>query len=120
MHSHSTPRDAPACAMALIEYDWYLRKIAKFSPKMTKNGHFSIFSKTVHMIRTKFCSVILHHIKVLCVQFHQIRMTEIQASRKAKDLIRLLYCICGSDHYCFSSKSNVRLCVIHHFEHSCP
>ena len=56
---------------------------------------FSIFSKTVHTIRTKFL-VILHQIMVLCVQFHQIRMTGIRASQKEKDLSRLLYRICGS------------------------
>ena len=33
MHSHSTPKGAPAYASKL--YDWDLRKIAKISPKMT-------------------------------------------------------------------------------------
>ena len=32
---------------------------------------FSIFSKTVHTIRTKFSTVILHYIRVLYVQRHQ-------------------------------------------------
>ena len=91
--------------MASKLYDWNVRNIAK-------NSHFSIFSKTVHTIRTKFCRAILHHIMILCVQFYQIRMTGIRASQKEKDLIRLLYRICGSGNYCFSSKSNVRLCVI--------
>ena len=105
LHNHSTPKGAPACAMASKLYDWNVRNIAK-------NSHFSIFSKTVHTIRTKFCRVILHHIMILCVQFYQIRLTGIRASQKEKDLIRLLYRICGSGNYCFSSKSNVRLCVI--------
>ena len=35
---------------------------------------FSIFSKTVHTIRTKFSTDILHHIRVLYVQWHQNRM----------------------------------------------
>ena len=51
-----------------------MRNIAKFSPKMAKKTHFSIFSifsQTVHTIRTK-------------------------ASQKEKDLSRLLYRICGS------------------------
>ena len=59
---------------------------------------FSSFSKTVHTILTKFCTlaVLLHHIMVLCVQFQKIRMTGIGASQKEKDLSRLLYRICGS------------------------
>ena len=128
LHSHSTPKGAPACAKALKSYGLDVRNIAKISPKMAKkqpffdffrfsqklsirfernflqlfytilesymcsgikivwlgcekhsqnwpkNSHFSIFfsifSKTVHTIRTKFSSVILHHIMVLYVQFH--------------------------------------------------
>ena len=105
LHNHSTSKGAPVWAMASKLYDWNVRNIAK-------NSHFSIFSKTVHTIRTKFCRVILHHIMILCVQFYQIRMTGIRASQKEKDLIRLFYRICGSGNYCFSSKSNVRLCVI--------
>ena len=41
----------------------------KHSPKMAKKNFrlfFSIFSKTVHTIKTKFSIVILHHIRVLC------------------------------------------------------
>ena len=129
LHSHSTPKGAPACAKASKSYDWDVRNIAKISPKMAKkqpffdffrfsqklsirfernflqlfytilesymcngikivwlgcekhsqfypkngqkNSHFSIFSQTVHTIRTK-------------------------ASQKEKDLSRLLYRICGS------------------------
>ena len=128
LHSHSTPKGAPACAKASKSYDWNVRNIAKISPKMAKkqpffdffrfsqklsrrrernflqlfytilesymcngikivwlgcekqpklaqkwpkNGHFSIFfsifTKTVQTIRTKFCTVLLHHIIVLCV-----------------------------------------------------
>ena len=36
---------------------------------------------------------------VLCVQFHQIRMTGIRASQKEKDLSRLLYRICASGYF---------------------
>ena len=61
----------------------------KHSQNHPKNGQktaifrlFSIFAKTVHMIRTKFCTVFLLHIMVLCVQFHQIRMTGIRVRRK--------------------------------------
>ena len=57
LHSHSTPKDAPACANAIKSYGWDVRNIAKINPKMAKNSHFSpslIFVKTVHTIRTKF------------------------------------------------------------------
>ena len=36
MHSHSTPKGAPACAKASKSYDWNVRNIAKISPKMAK------------------------------------------------------------------------------------
>ena len=79
--SHSTPKGAPACTKASKSYDWNVRNIAKISPKMAQISpkiakispktaifrHFSIFSKTVHTIQTKFCTVLLHHIMVLCV-----------------------------------------------------
>ena len=72
LHSHSTPKGAAACAKASKSYGWDVRNIAKISPKMAKKSHFSIFSQTLHTIRTK-------------------------ASQKEKDLSRLLYRICGSD-----------------------
>ena len=78
LHSHFTHKGAPACAKASKSYDWNVRNIAKISPKMAKISPktaifrlFSIFSKTVHTIRTKFSTVILHHIRVLYVQWHQ-------------------------------------------------
>ena len=37
MRSHSTPKGAPACAMASKLKDWDLRNIAKISTKMAKN-----------------------------------------------------------------------------------
>ena len=40
LNSHSTPEEAPACAMASKSYGWHVRNIAKFSPK---NSHFSTF-----------------------------------------------------------------------------
>ena len=50
----------------------------KHSQKKPKSGQktaisrvFSIFSKPVHTIRTKFSTDILHHIRVLYVQWHQ-------------------------------------------------
>ena len=75
LHSHSTPKGAPACAKTSKSYDWNVRNIAKISPKMAKISPktaifrlFSIFSKTVPTIRTKLSTVILHHIRVLFVQ----------------------------------------------------
>ena len=77
LHSHSTPKGAPACAKASKSYGLDVRNIAKISPKMAKKQRFfdffSIFSKTVHTIRTKFSTVVLHHIRVLYVQWHQNR-----------------------------------------------
>ena len=58
-------------------YGWDVRNIAEISPKMAKKAIFrlfSIFAKTVHTIRTKFSTVILHLIRVLYVQWHQNRM----------------------------------------------
>ena len=73
-YSHSTPYYGPLCAISLNSYGWDVINIDKFSPKKAmakKNSHFSIFSQTVHTIRTK-------------------------ASQKEKDLSRLFYRICGS------------------------
>ena len=42
------------CAMASKSYDWDVRNIAKINPKMAIFRLFSIFSKTVNAIRTKF------------------------------------------------------------------
>ena len=63
--------------MASKSYGWDARNSAKISPKMAKRAIFrlfSLFSKTVHTIRTKFSTFILHHIRVLYVQWHQNRM----------------------------------------------
>ena len=88
-YSHSTPYYGPLCAISLNSYGWDVRNIAKFSPKMAKkNSHFSIFSifsQTVHTIRTK-------------------------TSQKEKDLSRLLYRIRGSG---FSSVQRVRPLFVH-------
>ena len=66
----------PACTKASKLYDWDVRNIAKISPKWPKNSHFrlfSIFSKTKYT-RTKFSTVVLKHIRVLYVQWHQNRI----------------------------------------------
>ena len=76
-----------------------MRNIAKFSPKMAKKTvifrFFSIFSQTVHTIRTK-------------------------ARQKEKDLSRLLYRICGSGFKIYIKElrgmnknvSNMRFCLL--------
>ena len=70
LHSHSTPKGAPACEKASKSNGWDVRNIAKISPKKVKKhsffDFFYIFSKSVHTIRMKFCTVILHHFMVLC------------------------------------------------------
>ena len=43
LHSHFTPKGAPACAKVSKSYDWDVKNIAKTSPKMAKNSHFSTF-----------------------------------------------------------------------------
>ena len=43
LHSHSTPKGAPACAMASKSYGWDVRNIAKISPKMAKKHSFFDF-----------------------------------------------------------------------------
>ena len=76
-YSHSTPYYSPLCAISLKSYGWDVRNLAKMSPKTPKKAIFSlfsIFSKTVHTIQTKVSTVILHHIRVLYVQWHQSRM----------------------------------------------
>ena len=45
LHSHSTPKGAPACAKASKSYGWDVRNIAKISPKMAKKlSFFDFFS----------------------------------------------------------------------------
>ena len=53
------------------------------------------FPQTVHTIRTKFPAVILHHIRVRYVHWHQNLMTGIRTSQKEETLSRLLYVQCG-------------------------
>ena len=43
LHSHFTPKGAPACAKASKWYGWDVRNIAKISPKMVKNQSFLFF-----------------------------------------------------------------------------
>ena len=43
LHSHFTPKGAPACAKASKSYGWDVRNIAKISPKMAKKQPFFDF-----------------------------------------------------------------------------
>ena len=43
LHSHSTPKGAPACAKASKSYGWDMRNIAKISSKMAKKQPFFDF-----------------------------------------------------------------------------
>ena len=75
--------------MALKLYDWDERNNQNqpnIGPKTVNFRLFFIFAETLHTIRTKVCIVILHYFMVFCVQFHQTRMTDIQASQEEKDL----------------------------------
>ena len=68
--SHSAPEGAPVCAVTSKSYDWPLRNIAKVSPKMDQNTTiFGLFDfQKLYAIRAKFSTLILHHIRILCVQ----------------------------------------------------
>ena len=54
-------------------FDYLCNRAVFFSPALFMK--ISNFSKTVHTIFTKSCTVILHQIRVLYVQWHQNRMT---------------------------------------------
>ena len=43
LHSHSTPKGAPACSKASKSYDWNVGNIVKISPKMAKKVIFHFF-----------------------------------------------------------------------------
>ena len=59
LHRHSTPKGAPVCRKSFLDFFGFSRKL--------------------HTIRTKFSTVILHLISVVCVHFHQTGMTGIVA-----------------------------------------
>ena len=54
LHSHSTSKGAPACAMASKSYGWYVRNIAKTSPKMDKKQSFFDFFRFSHKLFIRF------------------------------------------------------------------
>ena len=71
LHSHSTPKRAPARAKASKSYDWDVRNMVKISPKMAENSHFSTFFdflKNSIQFKRNFLAI-LHRHMVLCVQF---------------------------------------------------
>ena len=54
LHSHSTPKGAPACAMASKSYDWVVRNIAKTSPKMAEKQPFFDFFRFSQKLSIRF------------------------------------------------------------------
>ena len=54
LHSHSTPKGAPACAKASKSYGWGVRNIAKISPKMAKKQPFFDFFRFSQKLSIRF------------------------------------------------------------------
>ena len=54
LHSHSTPKGAPACAKASKSYGWDVRNIAKISPKMAKKQPFFDFFRFSQKLSIQF------------------------------------------------------------------
>ena len=54
LHSHSTPKGAPACAKASKSYGWDVRNIAKISPKMAKKRPFFDFIRFSQKLSIRF------------------------------------------------------------------
>ena len=54
LHSHSTPKGAPACAKASKSYGWDVRNIAKISPKMSKKTVIFRFFRFSHKLFIRF------------------------------------------------------------------
>ena len=54
LHSHSTPKGAPACAKASKSYGWDVRNIAKISPKMAKKQPFFEFFRFSQKLSIRF------------------------------------------------------------------
>ena len=54
LHSHSTPKGAPACAKASKSYGWDVRNIAKISPKMAKKQTFFDFFRFSQKLSIRF------------------------------------------------------------------
>ena len=54
LHSHSTPKGAPACAKALKSYGWDVRNTVKISPKMAKKQRFFDFFRFSQKLSIRF------------------------------------------------------------------
>ena len=54
LHSHSTPKGAPACAKTSKSYGWDVRNIAKISPKMAKKQPFFDFFRFSQKLFIRF------------------------------------------------------------------
>ena len=54
LHSHFTPKGAPACAKASKSYDWNVRNIVKISPKMAKKQPFFDFFRFSQKLSIRF------------------------------------------------------------------
>ena len=54
LHSHSTPKGAPACAKASKSYGLDVRNIAKISPKMAKKQPFFDFFRFSQKLSIRF------------------------------------------------------------------
>ena len=59
LHSHSTPKGAPACAKASKWYDLDVRNIAKTSPKMAKKQSFFDFFRFSQKLSIRFERIFL-------------------------------------------------------------
>ena len=93
-YSPSTLYYGPLCEISSNSYCWDVRSIAKINPKLAKKTVifrlYSIFSKTVHTIRTKISTVIFYTIVGSMCAISINSLTGIRASQKEKDLSRLL------------------------------
>ena len=54
LHSHCTPKGAPACAKTSKSYGWDVRNIAKISPKMAKKQPFFDFFRFSQKLSIRF------------------------------------------------------------------
>ena len=138
LHSHFTPKGAPACAKASKSYGWDVRNIAKISPKMAKKQpFFDFFFRFSQKLSIRFernflqsfytilwsfmCNFIKFvwlgcekhsqkwpknsHFSIFSIFSQTVHTIRTKASQKEKDLSRLLYRICGSGYKMQSSHS---------------
>ena len=66
LHSHSTPKGAPACSKASKSYDWNVRNTAKISPKMAKKQSFFDLFRFSHQV---FIFIFQVHFKFISSYF---------------------------------------------------